>query len=300
MNAREDIAAHFTSDTLANQLLDAHRAEVLDEQGPDDLETVAEAAQMYRSLRPVIERTMADPDRWDGDEDEAFHLGRYVQWLAAERAQIRAEALNEGADAIDDMERRNAWPVRPVDASTCSEFLRSMTAEKGEKSSREADATPDFFQVGHTYTDDEYGWKFRVDTITTHPEDGERTALGWRYFNGRWAEMAYGEDDWEVHQAVGHTDVTEDSAPAEAPTLTVYRASHEAIAFGLYTTAQAAREHCEAHTRRDSTLTGAFNWVLDDPGEDDSVEELTVDGTPTGYIVTPLTVASEYDEEADE
>lgn len=78
-----------------------------------------------------------------------------------------------------------------------------------EKSSpTRADATPDFFQPGHTYADDEYGWKFRVDTITTHPEDGERTALGWRYFNGRWAEMAYGEDDWETHQLVGHTDVT--------------------------------------------------------------------------------------------
>lgn len=31
MTARDDIAAHFTSDTLADQLLDAHRAEVLAE-----------------------------------------------------------------------------------------------------------------------------------------------------------------------------------------------------------------------------------------------------------------------------
>lgn len=31
MNARDDIAAHFTSDTLAKQLLDAHRAEVFAE-----------------------------------------------------------------------------------------------------------------------------------------------------------------------------------------------------------------------------------------------------------------------------
>lgn len=31
MSARDDIAAHFTSDTLADQLLDAYRAEVLRE-----------------------------------------------------------------------------------------------------------------------------------------------------------------------------------------------------------------------------------------------------------------------------
>ncbi|WP_030568552.1 hypothetical protein [Streptomyces aureocirculatus] len=81
----------------------AVRAEALDEQGPDDLETISEAAQMYRSLRPVIERTMADPDRWDGDEDEAFHLGRSVEWLAAERSPVRAEELHAAADAVEAM-----------------------------------------------------------------------------------------------------------------------------------------------------------------------------------------------------
>jgi hypothetical protein len=77
-HAREDVPA----------LLDEvrrlrFRLAELGEQGPNDRETVSEAAQMYRSLRAVIERTMTDPDRWDGDEDESFHLGRYVEWLAA-------------------------------------------------------------------------------------------------------------------------------------------------------------------------------------------------------------------------
>jgi hypothetical protein len=58
--------------------------------------------------------------------------------------------------------------------------------------------TPDFYRPGHTYTG-KYGWKFRCDVITTHPEDGERTALGWRFFNGSWEAYAYGEDDWGVH-----------------------------------------------------------------------------------------------------
>ncbi|MGA6223502.1 hypothetical protein ACPESV_24590 [Streptomyces umbrinus] len=81
--------------------LDAVRAAVLDEQGPEDQETLGEAAAMYRSLRPHIERTMTDPDRWDGDEDEAFHLARYVEWLAAEREQVRSEVLIEAADKLD-------------------------------------------------------------------------------------------------------------------------------------------------------------------------------------------------------
>lgn len=78
-----------------------------------------------------------------------------------------------------------------------------------EAQARDGEATPDFYEVGHTYADDEYGWKFRVDAITTHPEDGERTALGWRFYKGQWAEMAYGEDSWEIHQLAGYTDVTE-------------------------------------------------------------------------------------------
>lgn len=84
------------------------------------------------------------------------------------------------------------------------------------------------------------------------------------------------------------------------PPLTVYRAEYDSIPFGLYTTAQAAREHCEAYAHQDPQLTGRLNWVLDEPDEDDSPEELTAGGTPTGYVVTPLTVASRYDEEADE
>ena len=77
------------------------RAEVLDEQGPEDHETLAEAAQMYRMLRPIIEATMTEPDRWDGDESEEFHLGRYVQWLAAEREQVRTEELTAAADRLE-------------------------------------------------------------------------------------------------------------------------------------------------------------------------------------------------------
>ncbi|MFF8902601.1 hypothetical protein ACF082_34605 [Streptomyces lydicus] len=74
---------------------------------------------------------------------------------------------------------------------------------------KDAPAASLFFQLGHTYSDS-HGWKFRVDSITTHPEDGTRAALGWRFFNGSWEPCAYEEGDWELIQAPGHTYGTED------------------------------------------------------------------------------------------
>lgn len=67
--------------------------------------------------------------------------------------------------------------------------------------------TADFYVPGRTYagTDPSYDWQFRCDTVTTHPKDGERTALGWRHFKGEWEPYAYGEDDWDLHALVGIT-----------------------------------------------------------------------------------------------
>ncbi|MFJ8301555.1 hypothetical protein ACIQ9R_37400 [Streptomyces sp. NPDC094447] len=62
----------------------------------------------------------------------------------------------------------------------------------------------DFFQPGYTYTDVSpmYDWQFRCDLVTTHPEDGERTALGWRHFKGEWEPYAYNKDDWDIQRFV--------------------------------------------------------------------------------------------------
>ncbi|MFI6347280.1 hypothetical protein [Streptomyces sp. NPDC050560] len=91
--------------------------------------------------------------------------------------------------------------------------------------------------------------------------------------------------------------------PAPARTLTVYRASHDPIVMGLYTTAAKARKHCETDERR-SWPTGtrlSFDWIED---EKDGVAELVVvagqnEESTTGYTVTSLKVAAEYDPEAD-
>lgn len=122
-----DDAWQVEADQLAGTDVPALLAEVrrlrfriaeLGEQGPGDRETVDEAAQMYRSLRTTIERTMAEPDRWDGDEDESFHLGRYVEWLAAGQPDDDGEPdtlpawlyqrfmpAGEGWDSLDDGQR---------------------------------------------------------------------------------------------------------------------------------------------------------------------------------------------------
>ncbi|WP_435643395.1 hypothetical protein ACR9VJ_18280 [Streptomyces sp. H49] len=87
---------------------------------------------------------------------------------------------------------------------------------------------------------------------------------------------------------------------AENPVITVHRAAWDSMPLGLYARHGAARAHCEAHARRDLP-TAAFDWIED---EEDGVAELvaTVDGQEgvTGYTVTALEVASEYDEGADE
>lgn len=38
-------------------------------------------------------------------------------------------------------------------------------------------APPHFFQPGHTYTDG--SWIYRCDAVSTHPDTGDRTAIGW-------------------------------------------------------------------------------------------------------------------------
>lgn len=91
-------------------------------------------------------------------------------------------------------------------------------------------------------------------------------------------------------------------APAE---LTVYRASHESIVMGLYTTREAAREHCETLMHREQSVAD-LNWYPDTTeGDDEDAPEglfMVVAGeeSDTGYVVTPVPVASEYDAEADE
>ncbi|MGW3192158.1 hypothetical protein ACWDBT_30440 [Streptomyces ardesiacus] len=95
-------------------------------------------------------------------------------------------------------------------------------------------------------------------------------------------------------------------AELEAAQGTVYRAEHpdSGITLGHYSTAKAARDHCEDLERRSwpTGTTLAFDWIEDD---EDRVAELVVtagqnEESVTGYVVTALELDSEYDAEANE
>jgi len=92
-------------------------------------------------------------------------------------------------------------------------------------------------------------------------------------------------------------------AELEAAQGTVFRASHDSIPMGLYTTAAAARAHCEAEERRTWAKfeNPAFAWIEDD---EDGVAEMTAvvggEECETGYIVEALEIAAVYGAEADE
>lgn len=84
--------------------------------------------------------------------------------------------------------------------------------------------------------------------------------------------------------------------------LTVYRAEHESIVFGLYLTRDAAREHCETYVRREQP-GAVLNWIADEDDElspQELVAQVGDEEDTTGYVVTPLTVAAAYDPDGDE
>lgn len=80
-----------------------------------------------------------------------------------------------------------------------------------------------------------------------------------------------------------------------------FRASHDSIVMGHYSNREAARKHCETLLRRELGDEEWTGWVPDD-GSEDAPEELcfSEEVLCSGYVVTALTVASAFDEEADE
>ncbi|MGW3152744.1 hypothetical protein [Streptomyces sp. NPDC001089] len=147
-----------------------------------------------------------------------------TETIVAELRRLdQAATLEEAATALETHSyacdcRRAAGFLRQTAASIRAETADTdeMAPEKDTRDGNQppaGESTPEreFFQPGHTYSG-KYGWRFRCDSITTHPEDDERTALGWRLWNGTWEPCQYGESDWGAHLAAGHTDITEDGS----------------------------------------------------------------------------------------
>ncbi|MFD4968878.1 hypothetical protein [Streptomyces sp. NPDC058424] len=96
--------------------------------------------------------------------------------------------------------------------------------------------------------------------------------------------------------------------PADASPQVVFRASHDSIVMGLYTTREAAQAHCEAEVQQEEPQGSIqhLSWSADDIGPD-AEYELHITPAETGglirgtsYVVTPLEVASAYDPDGDE
>lgn len=192
--------------------LDAVRVEDLNE-GIDRLRQWA--ARVGEEMAPGVNFAIGvllavrDRDRASKAEATFFEVGRTYRHTQT-GSTIRVLAIDP--HPVTGVIHAIGWLHNPASSPLVGR-LNGLDWESGdwadatevwEKSSpTRADATPDFYQPGHVYSypryADGYDWKFRVDTITTHPETGERIALGWRYWQGQWGEYAYGEDDWDIH-----------------------------------------------------------------------------------------------------
>ncbi|HEX5566711.1 MAG TPA: hypothetical protein VFY14_07245 [Streptomyces sp.] len=111
--------------------------------------------------------------------------------------QHRAQVLHEAKDLSEEIARRLFSSTREV-AQQRSAGARTVSWELdllAKGISELADEAADFFQPGHTYKHE--AWTFRCDAITTHPDTGERTVLGWfRFRNDSWRPLSCGEAEW--------------------------------------------------------------------------------------------------------
>jgi len=117
------------------------------------------------------------------------------KFVAEHDDHVRAEVLVEGIQAAI-----KAVEEHPHPGDDPARFYRELL--EGLRSDG-ASSVPNFYQPGYVYSypryADGYDWKFRVDTVTSSPENGERVALGWRFWKGEWEPYAYAEDDWDIH-----------------------------------------------------------------------------------------------------
>jgi hypothetical protein len=139
-------------------------------------------------------------------------------WVDAFRAEVLAadgQAYDGELAMYRELVRTLRAVARPDDADM-NEVRRLLhhhaaddaAAREQGKSSHQADATPDFFQPGHTYTREHHGCRieFRVTAIDTSPDGEQRLARGWRTDE---------HSDWESTDSddlSGWTDSTEAGA----------------------------------------------------------------------------------------
>lgn len=191
--------------------IDAYREEVL-----------AKAIGRLRAI-PVDCTALTGPV-WYGDgwnsairclEEIADYQGPDDEEYPGELQRLRATVLALRVAAL-----------RKEDLARVQQVLTDHEDWRKKATAAAPTATPEFFQVGRTYSEpgDTTDWRFRCDAITTHPETGERTALGWKHFRGQWSECSYPESEWEIHQIADALAATARPLPAVGVTDTNRRA----------------------------------------------------------------------------
>ncbi len=264
-------------------------------------------------LLPAADYEGLRDSKWGDVLDEAithFEYRTRQGWVtdpatAAARQTVRDWlAVDENRDALDD-----AWFLDAARRHPVSRTLLRMVTQLGEQLT-ELQAAQAKCQQDHQpqpfvpRTEREYWVGIAGALNAAHGAgmpvgiDLDGTLTDHRMWSVVWDRAA---EQWTV---AGYDD---DAPAVEETPLTVFRTSYDEGEMGLFATREAARAQCLAHerTRWRGHTAITFKWVPDD-NEENSPEELwaslagDADGSETGYVVTPLTVPSVYDEEADE
>ncbi|MFH8744939.1 hypothetical protein ACH4GG_27480 [Streptomyces albidoflavus] len=136
-----------------NQRLDAYAAEVRKEARRellgDDLNpsTLALHAEAYRYLVGEIEKTMADPNAWDGDEAEEVILARYVRHLA--ETSPNAEKDSEIEELARSVEYFDAQSKRHRDQRDRARRIAVALEQEVAELTRRLSEIPRTEQCGH-------------------------------------------------------------------------------------------------------------------------------------------------------
>lgn len=94
-----------------------------------------------------------------------------------------------------------------------------LAGELGPAGRESTTTTPGFFQPGHTYTRRD-GTTFRCDAITTHPESGQRLALGWHTDLADWTFLAQQNLGRWLHEYDGGAPPAEPILAVDDPGMT--------------------------------------------------------------------------------
>ncbi len=235
----------------------------------------------------------------------------------AEEPQART-ILDRARDALSARLSKDA--LRHVLENVIS-YAASLQARVAEMEARlaEYERPADEDPIAYTLTEkaDAAGYPPALPWAHTMPDDDLHEFLGdlVSAAMGRWQHSPEVPDrevlaavekacaDWRTPGQGHRSDQTE-----TAPSLTVYRASHDSIVMGLYTTREAAQTHCEAKVQQEEPAGSILHlsWWADDIGPDAEYElHITPAETGglirgTGYVVTALEFAAAYDPDGDE